>query len=81
MSRCVAYRRFFFGENTPLWLKTVRISKVGISGKYNLCLSPGAWPTGGFFLEKTRLWVKNYVFVIKCEENQHYLGIFYAYLA
>ncbi len=44
MSRCVAYRRFFFGENTPLWLK------VGISGEYNLCVSPGAWPPAVFFL-------------------------------
>ena len=35
------------------------ISKVGISGKYNLWLSPGVWPTGVFFVgENTPLGLK-----------------------
>ena len=59
----------------------MRISKVGISGKYNLWLSPGVWPTGGFFLRKHAFGVKKRRFLSKCDQNQAYLGIFYAYLA
>ena len=44
----------------------LRISKVSISGKYNLWLSPGAWPTGGLLLlRKHAFGVKNDVCCVK----------------
>ena len=39
----------------------MRISKVNISGEYNLWLSPSAWPTGGFLGRKHAFGVKNTV--------------------
>ena len=61
----------------------LRISKVCISGKYNLRLSPGAWPTGVFCMRNVIVYAKTTFLVYKLRKSSlfRYILCLFRYIA